>query len=289
MMKITRKPSRSTSSEPFSFTCPYLGMIDDPTTVTLFPSDANYCRHCKPLSVPSYRQQADFCLAERFTDCPLKQNPSPARMPHGMRWKKDMAAIRATFFKTAAGIGAAILLALFFLLWMPGIISDMLVVLAPSPASGGNWPTLTPSITPVPSATPTVTPRVKDAVTAKLGLLPTSTRTPTLTPSPSLSPTTAPARRGSPTSSPTPPPTEADELTFTPTAVKTYAFSTSTSAPSDTPAPVPSDTNTPVPTEIPAPTDTDTPVLPATSTPAPIVTTFPTDPPEPTSTRSSPP
>ena len=148
-MKTLNGNSSKTGSDntPFTYTCPFLGMADDPTTATLFPSDSNYCFHCKPPAVPDAIHQARYCLTQSFDACTLKQEFSPGRMPAKYRWHKTPAITRATLLKAGAGAGIALFLALFFILWVPGIITDVLMSFAPTPASGGTWPTLTPSAT----------------------------------------------------------------------------------------------------------------------------------------------
>ena len=148
MKQPAGKSSESSSNTaPFTYTCPFLGMADDPTTVTLFPSDSNYCFHCKPPAAPNAIHQSRYCLTQNYEECKLKQEFSPGKMPAKYRWQKTPAISRTTLLKAAAGSGIALLLALFFILWLPGIITDMMLTFAPTPASGGTWPTLTPSAT----------------------------------------------------------------------------------------------------------------------------------------------
>ena len=144
-------------SGPFSYTCPHLGMLDDPSTVTLFPSDANFCAYSHQPAVPNYAHQSTYCLTQNYVKCPMRAGIAPDRMPARMRWNRYPGFNRAAFIKGALGGATALLVALFFILWMPGIISDALLTLAPTSASGGNWPTLTPSLTSMYTATHTST------------------------------------------------------------------------------------------------------------------------------------
>ena len=136
--------------------CPHLGMPGDPTTVTLFPSDANYCLRCIHPSVPNLVHQAEYCLSPDFNKCPVRQEASTRHLPRALTLKRTPAESRSVALKTGVGILMSLLVALFFLLWMPGVISDMMMSFAPTPVSGGIWPTLTPSVTPLFSATPTL-------------------------------------------------------------------------------------------------------------------------------------
>jgi hypothetical protein len=187
-MKLPTDPSSNLEPEaaPFSYTCPFLGMQDDRTTVTMFPSQDNLCFRCQSPAAPNAAYQTRFCLSQEFHACEIKQQNIPVKLPTASRWPTDPAISRAAWLRTAAGLGIALLLALFFILWLPGIISDMMMTFAPTPVSGGNWPTLTPSPSSGPSATqlpavlaPTLTPDVLE------------TEAPTNTPAPQVSMTVA--------------------------------------------------------------------------------------------------
>ena len=174
------------AAAPFSFTCPSLGMLDDRTTVTLFPTEDNLCFRCKQPTAPNAAHQTSYCLSQKFADCTLKQQDENGNLPQAARWPLERSVHRAAWLRTAAGLGIALLLALFFILWLPGIISDVMMTFAPTPVSGGNWPTLTPSPSSGPSATqlpavlaPTLTPDVLE------------TEAPTNTPAPQVSMTVA--------------------------------------------------------------------------------------------------
>jgi len=121
----------SSNPAPFTYTCPFLGMANDPTTITLFPSDSNTCFHCKPPAVPNAVHQSRYCLTQNYEECKFKQEFSPGRMPAKYRWQKIPAISRKTLLKAAAGAGIALLLALFFILWLPGIITDLMLAFAP--------------------------------------------------------------------------------------------------------------------------------------------------------------
>lgn len=265
-------PSPSSAARPASFTCLYLGMLDDPSTITLFPSESNCCLRCKHPAAPNFSHQALFCLSDRYADCPLRQGNPPNRLPIRIRWKKDASAVRGLILKAAAGAAVSLGLALFFILWMPGIISDLLVTFAPTPASGGTWPTLTPSITPFPSATQPANLQVQSTkpvgLSAWVGKTQTSppTATQTLTPTPTATRIILVTR------------------SFTPTHTANIEPTTITSTPSVTRTPPPSETPSPTPSA--TPTITATPGTP-TNTPAPIKTVVPSDIPIPTQTRSS--
>jgi hypothetical protein len=173
-MNLPTDPSSSfkSAAAPFTHTCPHLGLMDDRATVTLFPTEDNLCFHCKPPAAPNAAYQTRYCLSMNFDDCALKQQEAPGKLPAASRWPVDPAVPRAAWLHTAGALGISLLLAFFFILWLPGIISDLMTTFAPTPVSGGNWPTLTPSATseliatqlpvtitpsPFPTATKTVT------------------------------------------------------------------------------------------------------------------------------------
>ena len=116
---------------PFTFACPHLGMLDDTTTTTTFPSEANHCLHCKPACVPSRQQQLDYCLSQHYNDCSILHLPAPAHLPASRRWERDPAAFRAIFVKSALAVFGAGLLAMFFILGAPARISEMIQAFVP--------------------------------------------------------------------------------------------------------------------------------------------------------------
>ncbi len=261
MSPFTGKPAHlNPSSGPFSYTCPHLGMLDDPSTVTLFPSDANYCAYCRQPAIPNYAHQSTYCLSQNYVKCPIRAGTSPDRMPAKLRWHRYTGVDRAAFLKGAIGGAIALMLALFFILWMPGIISDALLTLAPTSASGGNWPTLTPSLTSMYTATPTSTstdsPAPRRTSTLRASATASSTATAT------LSPTAAATRYRSPTATftYTPPPPNPPAPTAVPTKRPNTAVPTATKVP-------PTATNT----EVPIPTDTPVPATPLGPTETPII------------------
>ena len=260
MSPLTGSSSRpNPPSGPFSYTCPLLGMLDDPSTVTLFPSDANYCSCCRQPAVPNYAHQSTYCLTQNYVKCPLKTEPRPERMPARMRWQRFNNFNRAAFLKGAIGGAIALTLALFFILWMPGLISDALIRLAPTSASGGNWPTLTPSLTSIYSATPTSTST--DSPAPRRTSTQRASATASATPTGTLTPSAVPTRFRSPTITftYTPPPYNPPAPTAAPTKRPNTAVPPTPVPPTNTPQPPPP-TDTPVPATPLIPTETPTTV-----------------------------
>jgi len=131
------------------YTCPHLGMLDDTTTTTAFPSEVNHCLHCQSVCVPSRQQQQEYCLSQRYRDCPILHQAAPARLPASLRWVQNPAVFRAIFIKSALAVFGAGLLAGFFLLGAPARISHIIQAYVPedtqTPYQPYDFPTRTPS------------------------------------------------------------------------------------------------------------------------------------------------
>jgi hypothetical protein len=65
--------------------CPFLGMLEDPSTSLAYPSEWNVCHHSKPAAVPNLEHQRTHCLAESHSLCPVFTSQSPARLPNDIR------------------------------------------------------------------------------------------------------------------------------------------------------------------------------------------------------------
>jgi len=137
----------SSNPAPFTYTCPFLGMANDPTTITLFPSDSNTCFHCKPPAVPNAVHQSRYCLTPNYEACKLKQEFSPGRMPAKYRWQKIPAITRKTLPQSRGGRGHCAAAGAFLHPVAARHYHRLMLAFAPTPASGGTWPTLTPSAT----------------------------------------------------------------------------------------------------------------------------------------------
>lgn len=121
----------SAKTAPIIYTCPHLGMLDDTTTTTTFPSEANHCLHCRHACVPSRQHQLHYCLSQNYTNCAIIDQPSPARLPASRRWKREQAEFKTIFVKTALAVFASGLLAMFFILGAPARISRMIQAFVP--------------------------------------------------------------------------------------------------------------------------------------------------------------
>ncbi|MGC9424072.1 hypothetical protein [Vibrio sp.] len=50
--------------------CPYLGLIGDPKTTTLFPSSGNACQLVNPPAPVILNYQSSYCLSQSHIECP---------------------------------------------------------------------------------------------------------------------------------------------------------------------------------------------------------------------------
>ena len=51
--------------------CPFVGMREDPETLTAYPSTMNLCLHQKTPKQVDFSHQAKFCLSESHVNCPV--------------------------------------------------------------------------------------------------------------------------------------------------------------------------------------------------------------------------
>lgn len=152
--------------EPTPAICPHLGLLDDPTTSMLFPSEDNLCRCTGELFIPSSDHQHDYCLTPAFVRCPLLQPEAKRRVSRALIWRPDPAEVRAKILKAAAAVLTAGLIAL-------AVFSD-----APSKLTSA-----------IQALVPTAT---RPYLLAPRTRTPTSTRTPTARRTPTLTRTLAP-------------------------------------------------------------------------------------------------
>lgn len=58
--------------------CPHLGLLQDPTTPAVFPSERNFCHKVIPPQAIQDDHQQVCCLAAAHQDCPVFQSPAPS-------------------------------------------------------------------------------------------------------------------------------------------------------------------------------------------------------------------
>jgi len=171
--------------------CPYLGMIDDPKTSTLFPDSCNACFRAAPPQPVVIIHQRNYCLGELHSQCEGFVNGWQDGFPRSLRNKNCRKA--AGFWKNVfaklppAGIIGGGLLAVLVLLGVFLAIAN----LGPTPAAtleGGISAGEVVRTATEQAATPTQTPAATFTSTAipEPTSTPTPDFTPTQTPGPAL-------------------------------------------------------------------------------------------------------
>lgn len=168
----------------FESTCPYLGLITDPKTSTLYPTSDNACHRVTPPAPIVLQHQNTYCLDPKHIECPGFtdgwKNGFPKDLQAQVHSKKKFTFPSWTLY---LGLGVIIIIL---------VIGAMLQI---SGSEGGSIATIegglnpfTPTGTAAPSSTPTTiithTPTETSAPTATI--TPTATVIPTQTPGPLL-------------------------------------------------------------------------------------------------------
>ncbi len=65
--------------------CPFLGLVEDPTTAMAFPSAGNCCNRTKPVALISPEHQRTYCLTNRYSTCPVFSREEGTPLPAEMR------------------------------------------------------------------------------------------------------------------------------------------------------------------------------------------------------------
>ena len=206
--------------------CPYLGIINDPQTITNYPSAANACHRAKPTLV-AMDHQSNYCLCDSHIECEGYVNgwkngfPAELRLKRSSSFKKYI--LRGAAWAVGAGTVALLVWAFF-----TGQFSSLGLAL-PSPSE---TPSSTVELYLIRTSTPTETP--EPTFTSEPSA--TRTNTPTRTPLPSDQPTATETL----TETPTPTNTRRSIIityTYTPTKKPTTAPPTATKQPTNTATP----------------------------------------------------
>jgi hypothetical protein len=167
--------------------CPYLGLKFDPKSWVGYPSPINYCHRVKPLAVPKFEHQRNFCLTKNFIECPIVYGGPGQKMPktiqsHSNQNNKLKKIIRIEVI-TGLILIAIILSAIFWNQIISGISQISGLALENSETS-----TLSPAMTLTHSATFTLSPTFSATATKQNSPTPTQTPIPpSETPSPPTS------------------------------------------------------------------------------------------------------
>ena len=95
-------------------TCPALGLMDDSETSLGFPSNWNSCYRSRPISAPKLKHQEEFCLCEKYRECPIFLREQTAPLPKHIRAPRSRQTakkIQATLLISIIAIGLILVLA----------------------------------------------------------------------------------------------------------------------------------------------------------------------------------
>jgi len=161
--------------------CPYLGLKFDPKSWVGYPSPINYCHRVKPLAVPKFEHQREYCLSNNFTQCPIILVGPGQRMPKTVRSKADRRNSLKKIIFVEVLVGLVLIAVILGAIFWQEILSGVFQITEQQP-------------------TVTQSPITSESATATLGLSPTYTATITITmektPTPtqtSVQPTDTPA------------------------------------------------------------------------------------------------
>jgi hypothetical protein len=147
--------------------CPFLGLVDDPTTSFGFPCIGNCCRRAHPVEAVNLEHQSVYCLNAEYDRCPVFTSEGKMPLPADVRLRQGKTRKQKTIvLQIAIGLFVVLIVVLLGkeLLWK--------VLPAPSPVSSGNLQVTTTTM-----ASPSVT------VIVTLGSTPVTNITLTITPS----------------------------------------------------------------------------------------------------------
>ena len=169
--------------------CPYMGLKFDPKSWVGYPSPINYCHRVKPLAVPKFEHQREYCLSDNFTQCPIIQIGPGQRMPKTIRSTANKGSSLKKIILIEVLVGLFLIVIILGSIFWQQIFSGFDQI-------GGREPsvtqtsfvldTTTPTIVTSPTSTVTVTPTLENTATPTATLAPpTETLSP---PSPTIEP-----------------------------------------------------------------------------------------------------
>jgi hypothetical protein len=163
------------------FSCPNLGIIDDPATYSAYPTRMNVCYHVRPIQTPKINHQRIYCLQSSYIHCPVYKAQPGGKMPQEIEEKTRKLSPIMRRRLISGGI-AVILIAIFAWFgfgspWIATMVEEIPPTVTPpevtSPVTGlapigADQPTQTPSPTQaVPTPTdPPPTPTREDPILA---------------------------------------------------------------------------------------------------------------------------
>ena len=153
----------STNSEALKIQfCPYLGLKFDPKSWVGYPSPINYCHRVKPLAVPKFEHQREFCLSVNYIQCPIILVGPGQRMPKTIRSKANSRSSLRKIIFIEVLVGILLIAIILGAIFWRQIFSEVLKI-------GEQQPTVNQS------------PIITESATATLGISPINTATITST------------------------------------------------------------------------------------------------------------
>jgi hypothetical protein len=162
-------------------TCPHLGLKDDNSSLSTYPSSVNVCHRCKPIETPALSHQREVCLGSSYKECEAFNQAAGKRMPKPIR-KDQKLVLTPAFYLTAAA--AIVLAGLIFLGFRFGFFQNF-YALAQASIAGETQVNVTMLPTQKPTSTPTLEIQENLAALEE----PTETPSPTDTLVPTMTPT----------------------------------------------------------------------------------------------------
>lgn len=163
--------------------CPHLGLRNDQSTYSNFPSVNNVCFHVQPIASPASSHQYDYCLKKNHTKCRVYSSPAGNPLPSDLQHQAEKKPKNRMYF-----IVASCLIVIFAILL--GVFWDEI---KPTTETGKISPTTTQTINAIGltvTNTSTRTPKeaTNTATQERTIVTPSLTQSPSLTSSPSPSP-----------------------------------------------------------------------------------------------------
>jgi LysM repeat protein len=68
--------------------CPFLGIKDDPNTLFDYPISSNFCHRCKPIAIPAFDHQRNYCLTVAYKTCPIFRGKLDGPFPPSLKYRR---------------------------------------------------------------------------------------------------------------------------------------------------------------------------------------------------------
>jgi hypothetical protein len=172
--------------------CPYLGLIDDPKTSTVFPDGCNACQRAKPPKPIVLSHQRNVCLTDKHTECEGFVNGWTKGFPrklHNKACRRRRGYFRSIYKRPSVAWSIAIgLLILLVILGVVFAVTNLLPPPVSTPIGDLTKDLMATEIARAAAAMQTLTPALTNTSTTVPEPSKTSTphMTPTQTPGPAL-------------------------------------------------------------------------------------------------------